>query len=60
MAFVSWMQPRDATAARHSLTTLSMVAGGVTLIFAVGQLLSICWGAPACPTSTNQPSPTCC
>ena len=40
MAFVSSMQPRDTTAACHSLTTLSMVAGGVTLIFAVGQLLT--------------------
>jgi diguanylate cyclase (GGDEF)-like protein len=35
------MQPRDAVAASHSLSTLSMVAGGVTLIFAVGQLLAV-------------------
>jgi diguanylate cyclase (GGDEF)-like protein len=40
MAFVGWMQPRDTAAASHSLTTLSMVAGGVTLIFAVGQMLT--------------------
>jgi len=38
MAFVSWMQPRDARAAGHSLSTLCLVAGGITLIFAVGQL----------------------
>ena len=40
MAFVGSMQPRDTTAASHSLTTLTMVAGGATLIFAVGQLLT--------------------
>ncbi len=39
MAFVSWMQPRDAVAASHSLGTLSLVAGGVTLIDAFVQLL---------------------
>lgn len=37
-AFVSWMQPRDAAAAAKSLSTLSLVAAGVTLVFAVVQL----------------------
>jgi hypothetical protein len=44
MAFVSWMQPRDKAAASHSLSTLSLVAGGITLIYIAvdmaGQLLS--------------------
>jgi diguanylate cyclase (GGDEF)-like protein len=40
MAFVSWMQPRDEAAASHSLSTLSLVAGGITLIYMAGQLLS--------------------
>src|SRR6476469_6562931 len=56
MAFVSSMQPRDTTAACHSLTTLSMVAGGVTLIFAVGQLLTALQatnGSPAGATTVD-------
>ncbi len=53
MAFVGRMQPRDTAAASHSLTTLSMVAGGVTLIFAVGQLLTALQATDSRPAGTT-------
>jgi hypothetical protein len=36
--FVEWMQPRDHLAAGRTVSTLSLVAAGVTLIFAAVQL----------------------
>lgn len=36
---IDWMQPRDQHAAGHTASTLGLVAGGVTLIFATGELV---------------------